>query len=1022
MDKLSHIPYLNVQTNCNLSFSLINIEDLINLAIEKKIKVVSIADYQPYDFLRFYHLCRVNKIKPIWGLKKVLKINEFDSLLITFFPKKHSDYKYLNKILYKNNDLIEVDTLRDLSDKCLLVLESSNEEDFILLSNLKKKLDSHLENADSSNVYIGINFFPKDIESLRSKFNSSNILPFFSIKSLEKDDEGFLNVLKKTTLTSGFLKEDVSSNWISYLSLEDFFNLLKVKSSKKSDYFFQEEFYNKLFSQLSIFFSKIDLVIKNFKSSEKDEDFLNLKGKCEEELISLLFDKEEDEKNKYLNTLEKELIIIKNFGFSKYFLTLKQIINNLNEFNLEIGPGRGSAVSSLVSYLLKITRIDPIKHDLFFWRFLNEKREDYPDVDVDIDNQEEALQIIQKQYGKNHVAKIVTRKKIGWVNAVKASLKIFNVNEQDADFIEENATDFNQNNHLSWKVRQILEKYKEMFEFIEKINNLNYSSSIHASGLIISDKSLSLNIPVKEEKDFLISLYQKDYLGSLGFIKYDFLSLTESLGFIKNIRKNFTIPDYEDLDLNDEKTWNIFKKCLLVGVFQVDTRFFREIFSKLKPNNFQDLILVLALNRPGANKNVEDILRKREMEDYSKKKTFSLDLLNEILSSTYGNIIFEEQVSQILSCFLNIDFSTAELLRKKLKKIINNKEELDKFKIHFFNDSIETMPYSEKNLLWVRILQSVPYMFNKAHTTAYAYLTYYTAYLKANFFNDSMIFLLNKYSNNLEKMSVLFQEVTSLGYQIVTPEVNSSSLDWKIGCDSKTFVMGFSQLRSNNAFFECLVRERDVNGEFKNWKDLIERNIKYFEKFREEDLINLVKLDVFKSLNISSEQLIENLNFIRRYIEIKKLIKSSNSENLPFLKINDSKDLYGENQEFLFNLNEREFENFNFHFTYLKRWKKINEDKVNNIEFFWDWFNNQNLSYEERKINIYSVVLDFRKVKKGYLLKLQDFSSFVEFFISDFLYEKNTDKIIKHKELLLTISGKLKSHDYQYFKIESIKD
>ena len=212
MDQLNYITHLNVQTNCNLSFSLINIEDLVSFALEKKLKIISISDYQPYDFLNFYYLCKLNKIKPIWCLKKLVRINENKSLIINFFPKTYPDFRYLNKIIYKNDDFILIETLRDLSSRCLLVLESRSEDDFIFISELKNNLDSHLESFSLSNVYIGINFFPKNIESLNSKLNLSNILPFFSVKTFNKDDEGFLNVLKKTTLSGNFLKEDLSSN------------------------------------------------------------------------------------------------------------------------------------------------------------------------------------------------------------------------------------------------------------------------------------------------------------------------------------------------------------------------------------------------------------------------------------------------------------------------------------------------------------------------------------------------------------------------------------------------------------------------------------------------------------------------------------------------------------------------------------------------------------------------------------------------------------------------------------------
>ncbi|WNE41727.1 MAG: Error-prone DNA polymerase [Mycoplasmataceae bacterium] len=1021
MDQLNYITHLNVQTNCNLSFSLISTKDLLAFALEKNLKFLSISDYQPYDFINFYYLCKANKIKPIWCLKRLFKFDENNSLVINFFPRTYPDYRYLNKIIYKNNDFIEIETLRDLSFKCLLVLESRSENDFIFVSDLKKNLDSHLENIYLSNTYIGVNFFSKNIEDLNSKLNLLNIIPFFSVKTFIKEDEGFLNILKKTSLSGSFSKEDLSSNWISYLSFEDFLNHVKL-NSKKSDHHFQENFYFWLFSQLNDFINKIDLVIKTQRNLEKDEVFFALETECRNSLSFLLLDKKEEEKIKYEEVLSKELVVIKKFKYSNYFLILKNIMNSLVAAGLEIGPGRGSAVSSLVSYLLNITKVDPIKHDLFFWRFLNEKREDYPDIDTDIDDQEQALNIIQSNFGKNHVAKIITRKKIGWSSAVKASLKIFKINDQDSTFIEENIDAFSEKKPSSWKVKHILEKYFSMFEFIEKIYNLNFGFSTHASGLIISDKNLSFNIPVKEDKNFLISLYKKECLGNLGFIKYDFLGLTESLGFIKSIRKNFDIPDYKDLNLNDEKTWNILKKGLLVGVFQVDTRFFREIFSKLKPDNFQDLILILALNRPGANKNVEDILRKRTIKNYSKRNLFSSDLLNEILSSTYGNIIFEEQVSHIFSCCLKIDFSDAELLRKKLKKIINDEKEVEKFKIYFFENSFDVLSDYEKDFLWEKILHSAPYMFNKAHTTAYAYLTYYTAYLKANFSKDSMLVLLNKYSNNSEKTKNIFQEIISLDYQIMIPEINHSDLDWTFNGDSKLFVMGFDQLKIHNSFFESVVKDRNTNGSFKNWKDLIERNINSFEKIKEEELINLIKLGLFRSICVNSVWIIKNLNFIRRYIKIKKSINFSNNENLPFLKINDSKESVKKKQEEIFDINSRELEAFNFYFTYFERWKLVNENKEFDINFFTDWIFKQNLSYEDKKINIYSVIFDIRKVKKGYLIKLQDLNSFIEVFISDNLYDQNAEKILINNELLFTISGKLKSYDYQYFKIESIKE
>ncbi|WNE41328.1 MAG: Error-prone DNA polymerase [Mycoplasmataceae bacterium] len=1019
MNEVKYITHLNVQTNCNLSFSLIEIENLINFSLKKGLKTLSISDYQPYDFLKFYFLCKKNKIKPIWGIKKLV---EFDGnkILFNFFPKKHQDYKDLNRFFYNNDGLINFHSLEQISKKCLFVLEARKEDDLEVLNILKLKIEDWFDDKSDISVYFGLNFFPRSFETLIIKKSLNFLIPFFSVKLIDDRDKKFLKNLKETSFALNFLKEDVYSDFIHYLSKEELINYFKYNLKKIIDKRFEEKFYNQIFSQLDEFSSKISLTIKTSNPSEKNKDFSILENKCNDSLNNLKINSLE--KINYKSILDKELKIIKDFNYSKYFLILNDIINSFIIKEIEIGPGRGSAVSSLVSYLLNITQIDPIKHKLFFWRFLNEKREDYPDIDVDIQNQDEALNEIKKNYGEKFVSKIITKKKIGWFNALKLSLKNFNVLPVDSIFIEENSDRFNESNSESLKIKHFREKYWNVFDFANKLSKLNIGVSTHASGLIISEKNLIDSVPIKKEKDFLICLYHNDYLSNLGFRKYDFLGLTESLGFIKHLKSNkyINIPNYRNINLYDSRTWSLLNNGLLTGLFQIDTKSFKDFIKKFNPKNFQDLLLLISLNRPGSNKNIEDVLKKRNL-DSNFNKDFSNEDLNLILNSTYGCIIFEEQVTQILSCCLSLDFSEAELLRKKLKKTIDKEKELEDFKIFFFEKASEKLNNLEIDILWNKILNSVPYMFNKAHATSYAYLTYYTSYLKANFFTESLSFFLNKNSSSSEKINLLLQESISMNYNIVKPEINHSFLEWIFDNDRRNLIMGFSQLNSSyQSFFNEVMSSRIKFGVFKSWKDFVERVGTHIEKVKIEDFINWVKIGLFRSLNCNSEWIILNINFLTRYIKIKKSIKYSNENNLPFLRQQNSKDFEGYSRLPIHDLNKNEWETLNFYVSYFTRWKRTYVEEEKTLKTSSSLNQSQFSSYGQKEIKIYCIVKDLRKTKTGYLIKVQDFNSIIEIFATDKFYDNHYDKFIIHDELLISLSINKTSSNYYLLKIESI--
>ncbi|CAH1755736.1 9164_t:CDS:10 [Entrophospora sp. SA101] len=497
----------------------------------------------------------------------------------------------------------------------------------------------------------------------------------------------------------------------------------------------------------------------NDRTFSLDYVLANLSNNC---LIIFEAQKLEEEEN-YQKTLEKELKVIEKLNYTDYFLVFSDITNHLKEENIIVGPGRGSAVSSLVTYLLGINKVDPLEHKLFFERFLNEKRKNLPDIDLDVENQEEVFNYLQKKYPKKQVARIITKKKIGWKTALREVAKLYGIGE--IKLKEITALTGDNPNFDNLKLQRWQNSYPNLFQLTGKIQNLYYDTSIHPAGIIISATSLIGMVPLKSEKDYLLALSEEDKLAKLGLKKYDFLSLRETLGFIREARTNpqISLPTYQEVNLADKKTWKLLENFLLTGIFQLDTPSARALFNRFCPQNFTELVLFLALNRPGNRKKVEEISQKKISKD---KVTFTSPAIKEILAETYGHIIFEEQISQIFVHVYGCSFAEAEVKRRELAEKGLEKE--------FLDQAQKVMGLLESKLIYQQINSSLGYTFNKAHAVAYSYLTYYIAYLKANFFPELITYFLNK---KKEKELTYLQEAFFYGFQIKGPDINYSEAD-----------------------------------------------------------------------------------------------------------------------------------------------------------------------------------------------------------------------------------------------------
>jgi len=989
------LPHLNVQTNSNLSFSLIKIKKLIEFANEKKINCLAISDYYPYDLINFFSECKRKKIKAIWGTKIFIKENSEKKYSVVIYPKNKKGYKEIIQKLFSIDSPIDRIFQKEFifsfsNENCLLIFEANNTEEIIHFNNdyIFPKIKNL--NKNNNNFYIGFNFF------LSSPSFSKNIyeflIPFFSIKTFQKEENYILDLWKKTSYDKNFFSYDKNLKHIPYLDLLNFFFFCTDSRS----------FYESMKIKWENFIDKIDSNIFSFlkfKNNKKRENIKKIKDICWTKLHSLKKNPEEEEK--YCNILEKELKIIEELNYEQYFLTFNEIVEHLKKKDILIGPGRGSSTSSLVAYLLKITSIDPLKNNLFFETFLNKKRKTLADIDLDVEKQEEVFNFLQEKYSKeNKISKITIKKKIGLKNAYK---KLGNIFEIKKEIIEEIIYDIDKKDN-NLRTKRLIKKnknFKDFYFFSEKIADLYYDKTTHPSGFIISEKSLKNFIPFFNSKNNLSFFKQEDF-AHLNLKKYDFLSLNETLSIIRKIKKkNIKIPDYEKVDIEDKKTWWLLKNFLISGIFQIDTINSRLLFNKIKPQNFFELVMFIAINRPGNKEKLKEIIfNKNNNEEYKKNiEKINSKEIKEILEETYGVIIFKEQLSRIFSFIYDCSLEEAENKRRELEK--------NKFLEEIFFKKIEKkLSVYEKEKIIYQIKSTIEYTFSKSHAVSYGKLVYYIAYLKANFFSEIMLFFLNK--NEIKKQSYI-EEIFFCGFKIKNPDINYSEIIW-IKKD-EFFIVGFNSLKNfKNDFFSEIIKEREKNGKFENWEDFINRTSLFFEKIDKGDILKWINIDLFKSLKINKKDLENNLDNLFRYIKIIEkinLIKKINKEFIPFLDIT-----YTQKKNYKLEDNSKENEILGFYIKYFFHWIDKKKEKKNyKIETFQNIFQNiKKINNKEIFINLYVIISKIEKKNQNfYLITFQDFRSSFKLFLEKNFWEKNKEILLIHNEVFVKIKVSVKN-------------
>src|SRR3989338_6321831 len=532
-------------------------------------------------------------------------------------------------------------------------------------------------------------------------------------------------------------------------------------------------------------------------------------------------------KNKYEERLKHELAIIYKTGFSGYFLIVADFVNFSRQKGIPVGPGRGSAAGSLVAFCLKITEIDPLPHNLIFERFLNPERISMPDMDIDfcMDRRDEVIQYVREKYGHDHVAQIITFGKLQAEAAIRDVGRVYGFSYGEVDRIAKLVP-----NVLNISLQEAMEqepKLKELYETDEKVKQLLNTAlaleglyrhaTIHAAGIVISNRPLVEVMPLfKGKDDEVVTSFDMKMVEKMGLIKFDFLglkTLTLIDHVIKKIREtqNSTFS-LEHIDFSDKKVYELFSTSDTIGIFQFESSGMRDLLVRLKPARFEDIIAANALFRPGPMNMLDDFIGRRhgKVDVY-----YPLAPLKEILQDSYGIILYQEQVMKIANVLANYSLGEADILRKAMGK--KNPKEMAQQKERFLQGAKKNHVALEKaEQIFDLMAKFAEYGFNKSHATAYAYVAYQTAYLKMYHRVLFMAEMLTMEMEDTDKLVRYIQDAKDAEIVLLPPDVQESRYEFSV-LDSK-IRFGLGAVKNvGQVAIDSIVEARNKVGRFQSF-------------------------------------------------------------------------------------------------------------------------------------------------------------------------------------------------------------
>lgn len=794
--------HLHVYSSYSLLSSTASISDLVKTAKAKGFSAIALTDKNVmYGTIAFYKECLKHSIKPIIGLTIDIESDfvENRAFPLVLLAKNKTGFQNLLKITSalqtKSPSGIPTKWLKHYAEGLIALTPGQTGEIEELL--LNGDLDKAIE-------HIGL---------FKGIFGEENFFLTLQDHGIPKEKE-LVNALSQISTASN--TPLVITNAVHYLEKEDSFAhecLLAIKNGDKLQDETRErlegdQYYLKTAPEMAELFSEFPDALENTliiaDRCQVHLDFNQKKlpkypaeyGDSAETLLEKVC--MEGFKLRYPNAsamhrkrLQYELGIINKMKFSDYFLIVWDFMRFAREQGILTGPGRGSAAGSMVAYVLQITDVDPIGHQLLFERFLNPERISMPDIDIDFPDtrREEVIQYVSEKYGELHAAQIITFGTLAAKAAIRDVGRVFGFNPKEVDqlssFIPAKlGITLKEAYQESESLRKFVSESdfnSRLFETAKKLEGLPRHTSIHAAGVVISEEPLVQTIPIQSgNNNIYLTQYSMEYLEDVGLLKMDFLGL-RNLSFMESIltsifHKTGKKMDIRKLPLDDKKTFELLGKGNTTGVFQLESEGMRRVLTQLKPSGFEDIVAVNALYRPGPMENIPLFIKRKHGQE---NITYPHPDLEPILKNTYGVIVYQEQIIQIASSMAGFTLGEADLLRRAVSK--KKKEVLDQERNHFVIGAVKNQ-YSEKtaNEIYDLIVRFANYGFNRSHAVAYSLIAYQLAFLKAHYPVHFMACLLTSAIGNEAKLSQYIRELKGMGIELLSPSINKSLYSFQV--------------------------------------------------------------------------------------------------------------------------------------------------------------------------------------------------------------------------------------------------
>ncbi len=728
--------------------------------------------------------------------------------------------------------------------------------------------------------------------------------------------------------------------------------------------------------------------------------------------------------DKYLNRVKYEFDVIQKMKYSSYFLIVWDIVKWSKNNNIMVGPGRGSAAGSLVSFLLNITIVDPIKTNLIFERFLNPDRVSMPDIDIDFEDKrrDEVINYIVTKYGIEYTSSIITFQTLRAKMSFKDIARFYEVPASNANEISKNIFDdkpleetFKKSKSFRYTIESN-ELYEKIYNEAKLVEGLPRQYSTHAAGIVLSQNKIIDNIPIQKgyNEDIFQTQYSMNYLEENGLLKIDILGL-RNLSFLKeileSIQKNKKVKiELDMISFDDEKVFELLSKGLTGGIFQLESDGMKSILKKLKPTSFEDIVATISLYRPGPMEQIPHYIKRKNNEE--KFEYFDKDH-ERILQNTYGIMVYQEQIMEIVKVFSSFTLSKADILRKAIGK----KDEilLNKLKDEFILGAKNNDHNDETiNDIWEKIFKFSDYGFNRSHAYSYAIISYWLAWLKSYYPIEFMCSLLTSNIGNVKKTIEYIDETEKMGIKVSKPNINNPSLSYKMISQNEIQIsllsikgIGMSSLK--------IIIEEFKKGQYLNYFDFVTRTISMgLKKSYLELLIKAGALDIFE---YNRNEMLESLENIFEYMDL-ALIKGENGFeideliNVPIIEKQEKKDYDKfEIEAFTFNLEEKPFNKIEM--------SKISENDLKGITDVIDIEEIQDREYE-----IIGAITSIRELKtkwNKYMLfaNIEDKSGKISITLWPNIYDKFKDIIEVGKSY--KVKGKVDIKRQKTLIISSIK-